>query len=126
MALALSHWRACASVRGSGRAPGLAFGVPTPLGVGSGTRVTGCVLGLGDALTLTVDFSAIGGDVVPGMAAAYTGVNAATSLRLEVTSPLQVAPLYALSDATLASRGVYTLFVLGESSRITSALRKER
>ena len=52
MALALSHWRAYASVRGSGRAPGLAFGVPTPLGVGSGTRVTGCVLGLGDALTL--------------------------------------------------------------------------
>ncbi len=31
-----------------------------------------------------------------------------------------------LSDATLASRGVYTLFVLGESSRVTSALRKER
>lgn len=89
-------------------------------------RLFNAVAGLGDALTLTVDFSAIGGDVVPGMAAAYTGVNAATSLRLEVTSPLQVAPLYALSDATLASRGVYTLFVLGESSRITSALRKER
>lgn len=48
--------------------------------------------GLSDALTLTVDFSAIGGDVVPGIAAAYTNVNAATSLRLEVTSPLQVAP----------------------------------
>lgn len=89
-------------------------------------RLFNAVAGMADALTLTVDFSAIGGDVVPGVAAAYSSVNAATSLRLEVTTPLQVAPLYALSDATLASRGVYTLFVLGESARITSALRKER
>lgn len=89
-------------------------------------RLVHGVTGLDEALTLTADFSVIGGEVALGAASAYANVIAGSDLRLDVSSPLRVAPLYSVSDVKLASRGLYTVFVLGDATLPTAALRKER
>ncbi|HSW08832.1 DUF4397 domain-containing protein [Aquabacterium sp.] len=117
-------------VWGSAAAPQLAVinddnRLPT-LSTNAKLRLVHAVSGLSDALTLTADFSVIAGDVLPGTASAFGNVTGGSSLRLDVSSPLSTAALYTLSDGTLASRGVYTLFMLGEAAQPSAALRKER
>lgn len=89
-------------------------------------RLVHAVSGLNDPLTLTADFSVIAGDVLPGTASAFGSVVGGSGLRLDVSSPLSTTALYTLSDATLAARGVYTLFMVGDSAHPSAALRKER
>lgn len=88
-------------------------------------RLVQAVNGLASGLTLTADFSAIATDVLAGGASAYGNLAGASGIDLEVTSPLVTGALYA-NEATLAARGVYTLFMLGDMPSPTAALRKER
>jgi hypothetical protein len=84
--------------------------------------------GLDGGLTMTADATPIATDVPAGSASAYASVAGGSTQRVIVSSPLVAAPLYS-SDVTLAARGVYTLFVLGDRSTsvgLSTALRKER
>lgn len=84
------------------------------------------VAGMSSALTLTTDFSAAASNVAQGTASAYANVAASSAMRLDVTSPLSSTALYTLTDANIVAKGLYTVFVLGDSSSPSAALRKDR
>ncbi len=89
-------------------------------------RLVHGVAGLDAPLTLTADFSAVAGNVAQGQASAWAQVPASTAMRIEVSSPLSTTPLYALTDASIAAKGLYTVFMLGDSSAPQAVLRKDR
>jgi hypothetical protein len=86
-------------------------------------RLVQAVNGLDSGLTMTIDATAIANDVLAGGASSYASVAGASTQRLIVSSPL--GPLYS-SDTTLAARGVYTMFVLGDSTAPQAMLRRDR
>ena len=87
-------------------------------------RLVQAVNGLASGLTMTADAVAIANDVLPGGASAHATVAGGTQ-RVIVSSPLVAAPMYA-SDTTLAARGVYTLFVIGDMPAPLATLRRDR
>jgi len=89
-------------------------------------RVLHAINGLDAGLTLSADFSALASNVALGTASSYSSVAASSALRLEVSSPLSSTPLYQLTDAVMAAKGLYTVFMLGDSSSVQTVLRKER
>jgi len=89
-------------------------------------RLVHGVAGLSAPLTLTADFSAVASSVAQGQASAYATVTASSAMRLDVTSPLSTTALYALSDASISAKGLYTVFMLGDATTPVAALRKER
>lgn len=89
-------------------------------------RLVHGVAGLGVPLTLTADFSAVASQVAQGQASAWANVAASTAMRIEVSSPLSTTPLYALTDASIAAKGLYTVFMLGDSATPQAVLRKDR
>jgi len=89
-------------------------------------RLVHGVAGLPSALTLTADFSAVAASIGQGQASAYASVTGSSAMRLDVTSPLSTTPLYALADASIGAKGLYTLFMLGDAATPMPALRKER
>lgn len=89
-------------------------------------RLVHGVAGLTAPLTLAADFSAVASSVAQGQASAWANVTASSSMRLEVTSPLTSTPLWTLTDATLTAKGLYTVFMLGDSSAPQAVLRKDR
>jgi hypothetical protein len=88
-------------------------------------RLVQAVNGLASGLTMTADAVAIANDVLPGGASAYATVAGSSTQRLIVSSPLAAAPLSS-SDTSLAARGVYTLFVIGDMPAPLATLRRER
>lgn len=88
-------------------------------------RLVHAVNGLASGLTMTADASPIANDVLPGGASVYAAVAGSITQRVIVSSPLVTAPLYS-SDTALTARGVYTLFVFGDSSAVQTTLRRER
>lgn len=89
-------------------------------------RVLHAVNGLDVGLTLSADFSALASNVALGSASSYSSVTASSAMRLEVSSPLSSTPLYQLTDAVIAAKGLYTVFMLGDSANVQAVLRKER
>jgi Domain of unknown function (DUF4397) len=89
-------------------------------------RLVNGLNGLGAGLTLTADFSALASDVALGQASQFSGINAASNIRLEVSSPLSTAPLYSVTNVALVARGLYTVFMLGDGMAPVPALRRER
>jgi Domain of unknown function (DUF4397) len=79
-----------------------------------------------DNLTLSVEYEAVAGDVAYGNASSYSQVRLSNEARVEVTSPLSTSPLYLSDDAVIASRGVYTVFMLSGAAAPTGILRRER
>ncbi len=91
-------------------------------------RLVNVANGLDGGLTMTADATAIATDVLAGSASAYANVTGGSTQRVIVSAPLMATPVYS-SDMTLAARGVYTLFVLGDKSTtvgLTTTYRKER
>ena len=91
-------------------------------------RLVNVANGLEGGLTMTADATAIANDVLPGSASAYANVTGGSTQRVIVNAPLMASPLYS-SDMTLAARGVYTLFILGDKSSslgLSTTYRKER
>lgn len=79
-----------------------------------------------DPLTLSVDYLALATDQVSGAASAYATTNAASSVRIDVTSASAAAALYSATEVNLQGQGVYTVFMLGGNASPTGVIRKER
>jgi len=78
-------------------------------------------------VTLSKDFVAIASDAFLANPNIYASVDAGpAAARLEASSPLYQDPLFLTENATLAGRGVYTLFVMTGATRPTGVLRRER
>lgn len=91
-------------------------------------RLVNVANGLDGGLTMTADATPIATDVLPGSASAYASVAGGSTQRVIVDAPLMATPLYS-SDMTLAARGVYTLFILGDKSTsvgLATTYRKDR
>jgi hypothetical protein len=89
-------------------------------------RLVHGVSSLGAPLTLTTDFSVIASNIAEGQASSFSTITASSSARLEVSSPLSIDPLFSIDSANLVAGGLYTVFVLGDSSKPVGALRRER
>lgn len=89
-------------------------------------RLVHGVAGLAAPLTLASDFSAVASNVAQGQASAWANVAASSNMRLEVTSPLSGTALYTLTDASIAAKGLYTVFMLGDATTPVAVLRKDR
>jgi hypothetical protein len=79
-----------------------------------------------DPLTLSVDYLALATDQLSGAASAYATTNAASSVRIDVTSASAPAALYSATEVNLQGQGVYTVFMLGGNAAPTGVIRKER
>lgn len=88
-------------------------------------RLVQAVNGLASGLTMTADSVPIANNVLAGNASAYANVAGNSTQRVIVSSPLVTTPLYS-SDTTFATRGVYTLFVIGDMPTPQAMLRRER
>jgi Domain of unknown function (DUF4397) len=99
--------------------------LPTSTGYAKIRLVNGVASG-STGLTLNVDYSALASNVTPGNSSSPTSTAASTTALLTVTSPTATTPVYSLSDLTLLSSGVYTVFVLGDTTNMIGSLRRER
>lgn len=99
--------------------------LPTTTGYAK-IRLVNALAALEGGLTLNVDYSALAIEVAPGAASDYASLAAATDVPLEVISPLSASPLYAIAEADLTAKGVYTVFMLGSSTAPYGMLRKDR
>ncbi len=97
---------------------------PTALG-GAKLRLVNATSGTPVALTLKADFSVVVTALAPGQASAFAPVPATSGARLDVSSASN-ATLGTLTGVNLAARGVYTLFMLGDSAAPVADLRKDR
>ena len=68
----------------------------------------------------------VAGGVAAGTGSAYTEVTPGTTIDLSATAVGLASPVYTAVDRTLASGGVYTVFVLGGPSPATGVLRQDR
>lgn len=89
-------------------------------------RLINGVAGTSSGLTLNMDYSAVASNVTPGTSSTPTTVSSSTSSLLTVTSALSSTPVFSIEDLTIQSYGVYTVFVMGDSSKMVGSLRKER
>lgn len=78
------------------------------------------------AMSLTADALPVAGGVAAGTASGYTEVAPGTTIDLSATAAGLASPVYSAVDRTLASGGVYTVFVLGGPSPATGLLRQDR
>lgn len=76
-------------------------------------------------LTLIDNYVPLNTGLQFGQASTYSGVSSGTSL-LQITSPVTAFPTYSPPAVSLASGGVYTLFVLGTTAAPIETLNKDR
>ena len=92
----------------------------------SNLRLVNAALATG-TLSLTVNFASVATGVTYGSASGYFGVPASSTSTVQVTSPLATFPAYtAANSVDLISEGVYTMFVLGNSTTPIFVLNKDR
>ena len=89
-------------------------------------RLVDTVNGLGGGLTLSADFSVLASNVQPGAASAYATFAGSTSVRLDVSSPLNVQPLYLQSGLNIPNDAVYSMFMVGDATAPVGVLRRDR
>jgi hypothetical protein len=90
-------------------------------------RLVHAMSGLTDPISLAVDSVPTLSDVSAGEASSYdTSITASTTAALSVTDATTSQPLFSQSPATLASQGVYTLFMFGSASSPTGVLNEDR
>lgn len=99
--------------------------LPTATGYAK-IRLVNALAALEGGLTLNLDYSALAIEIPSGSASDYSSLAAVTDVPLEVISPLASAPLYAIAEADLTAKGVYTVFMLGSSTAPYGMLRKDR
>lgn len=99
--------------------------LPTTTGYAK-IRLVNALAALEGGLTLNVNYSALAIEIAPGAASDYSSLAAVTDVPLEVISPLSSTPLYAIAEADLTAKGVYTVFMLGSSTAPYGMLRKDR
>lgn len=100
--------------------------VPTGSSTKARIRLVNAVSGLGAGLSLVVDYSALADDLAFDTASSYVTLGSGSLGEIDVTSPLQTAALYSATDVTLASDGVYTVFLMGGATSAAGTLRRDR
>ncbi len=76
-------------------------------------RLVNGLSGQADVLSLSADFSALGGRVGSGKASAYELTAPGTTITLRVTREGDSLPLFTASGQTLLAGGTYSVFVVG-------------
>ena len=89
-------------------------------------RLVHGVGGLGGAITLTADYSAVATDVAVNSASSPASILAGSDMRLEASSPVAASALFLDDAVTLVAGKVYTLFMLGDANAPTGVLRRDR
>ncbi len=89
-------------------------------------RMINATSGASTSLTLKVDFSVVAQSVGQGQASSYTNVPASTTSRLDVTSATGTPPPYSATPVPFAAKGLYTMYILGDSGAPLQDFRKER
>jgi Domain of unknown function (DUF4397) len=82
--------------------------------------------GLGDPLSMTVSYTPEAESIALGAASAVASVTDGTSIPLGVTDTTTSTTLYTNSAASLASQGVYTLFMFGTSAAPVGTVQSDR
>lgn len=89
-------------------------------------RLVNGITGAITPLTLTANFGVVASNVQPGAASGYGVVSGSTAVRLDVTAPAGVTPIYSESALNIPNNDVFTLFMLGDASTPTHVLRRDR
>ncbi|MGM9487716.1 DUF4397 domain-containing protein [Ideonella sp. YS5] len=76
-------------------------------------------------LSMTIDFGAVVDDLAFAHASDWTSLPASTSSTIDVTSPAD-GSVFTLTDLTLLSKGLYTLFMFDTTNGLVGVLRKDR
>ncbi|HUN72157.1 MAG TPA: DUF4397 domain-containing protein [Steroidobacteraceae bacterium] len=98
-----------------------------PVSGDASLRLVHAMSGLTDPISLAVDSVPAFTDVSQGEASSYdTGIAAGATTTLSVTDTTTSQLLYSQSAATLASQGVYTLFMFGSASSAAGTLSEDR
>ena len=98
-----------------------------PLSGDASIRLVHAMSGLTDPISLAVNSVPVVTDVSQGDASGYdTGIAATTTGALSVTDTTTSQQLYTQGAATLASQGVYTLFMFGSASAPNGVLSQDR
>ena len=82
--------------------------------------------GLGDPLSMTVSYTPEAESIALGAASAVASVTDGTSIPLGVTDTTTSTTLYTNNAASLASQGVYTLFMFGTAAAPVGTLQSDR
>jgi len=98
-----------------------------PVSGDASVRLVHAMSGLTDPISLAVDSVPVLTDVSAGEASGYdTTIAASTTAALSVTDATTSQQFYSASPVTLASQGVYTLFMFGSASSPTGTLNQDR
>jgi predicted transcriptional regulator len=76
-------------------------------------------------LSMTIDFGAVVDSLAFAHASDWTSLTASTSSTIDVTSPAD-GSVFTLTDLTLLSKGLYTLFMFDTTNGLVGVLRKDR
>lgn len=87
---------------------------PTVTG-GAKIRLVNATSGAAAALTMKADFTAVADTIAQGQASVYANVTSSTTMRIDVSSASSPT-LYTLTGATFAAKGLYTIYMLGDSA----------
>ncbi len=88
-------------------------------------RLINGTTGTATAMTLKADFSAVAASINPGQASDYGNVAANNAMRLDVSSGSN-ATLFTLTGATVAAKGLYTMYLLGDAAAPVADFRRDR
>jgi hypothetical protein len=79
----------------------------------------------GQNLSMTIDFGAVVDDLAFAHASDWSSLTASTSSTIDVTSPAD-GSVFTLTDLTLLSKGLYSLFMFDTTNGLVGVLRKDR
>lgn len=89
-------------------------------------RLVNSMSGLGDPLSMTASYTPEAESIALGSASVFSSVTDGTSIPLGVTDTTTSTTLYTNSAASLASQGVYTLFMFGTAAAPVGTLQSDR
>ncbi len=89
-------------------------------------RLVNAVANLNSGLTMSLDYSAIASNVLPGAASTPSLLSSSASSLLSVSSSASSTAAYSISELPLVANGVYSVFVLGSADKMVGTLRRER
>jgi hypothetical protein len=89
-------------------------------------RMVNAVANLNAGLTLSVDYSAVASNVLPGASSTPSLLSSSSSSLLSVSSSASSTSAYSVSALPLVSNGVYSVFMLGGADKMVGTLRRER
>jgi len=89
-------------------------------------RLVNAMSGLGESISLSVDFSPVAEGIAVGQASSFDELSSTSDSELDVTNANTNATLYTKTSASLDAQGVYSVFMFGDASNVSGSLRKER